>query len=192
MQEIKKDVENLKESPLYEYRKKNNYQPVTGEGSLNTDIVFIGEAPGKNEAETGKPFCGRAGKLLNKFLKKAGIERNEVYITNVVKDRPPNNRKPTKKEVDLYAPFLIKQLQIIKPQLTITLGSTATKFAFNHFKIGKDFKNFSEVQGKAFPVKINKHKSTLLPLYHPAYSIYQRRIRPQMEKDFKKIPNLLK
>lgn len=192
LKKIKLNLKNLKESPLYQYRKENNYKPVIGEGSLDTKLFFIGEAPGKNEAETGRPFCGRAGKLLDRFLKTAGIKRKEIYITNIVKDRPPNNRRPTKKEVGIYAPILIKELKIIRPQLVVTLGKTSAQFAFDYFKIKKEIKTFSKIQGQPLPINLNEKDTTLLPLYHPAYAIYQRNIRPQMKKSFKKIPGLLK
>lgn len=89
---IEEDVLNLKKSPLYKYRKENNYLPVIGEGNHFAEIMLIGEAPGKNEAKTGKPFCGAAGKLLDELLSNAKIKREDIYITNIVKDRPQENR----------------------------------------------------------------------------------------------------
>src|SRR3989344_7953985 len=94
MKKIKNDVVNLKNSPLYSYRVKNKYFPVIGEGSHNAKIMFTGEAPGRNEAETGRPFCGASGRVLDELLQSIGLDRKEVYVTNIVKDRPPDNRDP--------------------------------------------------------------------------------------------------
>src|SRR5665213_440296 len=99
MQKIKDEVLNLKNSPLYEYRITNNYFPVIGEGSEHAKIIFIGEAPGRNEAQTGRPFCGTAGKVLDNLLAHVGIDRKDIYITNIVKDRPQQNRDPLPDEI---------------------------------------------------------------------------------------------
>src|SRR3989344_3352600 len=109
LRKIKDEVLVLKESPLYEDRIKNQVFPVIGEGSHYAKIMFVGEAPGKNEAKTGRPFVGAAGKLLDEFLASAGIKREDVYITNIVKDRPPLNRDPFPNEIDIYSPFLDRQ-----------------------------------------------------------------------------------
>jgi DNA polymerase len=105
MQEVRDDLLQLKESPLYEYRVSNKYFPVVGEGSHTAHILFIGEAPGKNEAETGRPFCGKSGKVLDNMLESIHLNRSDVYITNIVKDRPQENRDPTAEEIKVYAPF---------------------------------------------------------------------------------------
>ena len=122
LKKIKEEIIALKESPLYSYRTENKYFPVIGEGSHDADIVFIGEAPGRNEAETGRPFCGRSGKLLDEFLVSIDLQREKVYITSIVKDRPPQNRDPLPAEIELYAPFLDRQIEIIKPKVIATLG----------------------------------------------------------------------
>ena len=100
MKEIRDEILVLKTSPLYEYRTSNNYFPVIGEGSHDAKIMFVGEAPGRNEAKTGRPFCGAAGKVLDQLLAHAGILRNTVYVTNIVKDRPPENRNPLPTFID--------------------------------------------------------------------------------------------
>ncbi|MBM3138275.1 MAG: uracil-DNA glycosylase [Chloroflexi bacterium] len=189
--EIEKRVNLLVESPLYEFRLENNYQPVIGEGNLDADIVFIGEAPGKNEALSGKPFCGRAGKVLDELLGEAQLRREDVYITNIVKDRPPNNRRPTKEEVEIYSPFLIRQLEIIQPKVIVTLGSTSARFAFDHLHVPGGFKAFGEVEGQLFNMVLNSRRMLLFPLFHPAYAIYQRTNLPAMRERFKQIPALL-
>src|SRR5258708_36791933 len=102
MRAIKDEILTLTESPLYAYRSENNYFPVIGEGSHNASIMFVGEAPGKNEAKTGRPFCGAAGKILDELLAGVNIPRADVYITNIVKDRPPQNRDPLPEEIAAY------------------------------------------------------------------------------------------
>lgn len=179
------------ESPLYEFRLENNYQPVIGEGCLEADIVFIGEAPGKNEALSGQPFCGRAGRILDELLIEAGLRREDVYITNIVKDRPPNNRRPTNKEVEIYSPFLIRQLEIIQPKVIVTLGSTSTRFVFDFLHVEGVFTAFGEVEGRQFEMTLNGRHILLFPLYHPAYAIYQRANLPKMRERFRQIPSLL-
>jgi len=111
LKELSKRIKNLEISPLYSFRVENNYLPVFGEGNINADIMFIGEAPGKQEAQSGHPFVGRAGKLLDELLDSIGLTREEVYITNIVKDRPPRNRAPRISEINIYKPFLIEQIE---------------------------------------------------------------------------------
>lgn len=188
---IKKSVFSLSESPLYAFRQENGYQPVIGEGSLDANVIFIGEAPGKNEALSGRPFCGRAGKVLDELLLEAGLERSAVYITNIVKDRPPNNRRPTPREVEIYSPFLIKQVEIIQPKMIITLGSTAASFMFDYLSLAERNLPFGDAEGKAIHVWVNEQACLLYPLYHPAYGIYQRAMLPKMREDFRRIPELL-
>src|SRR3989344_3381944 len=107
------EVINLNKSPLYKERIKNKVFPVIGEGSHHAKIMFIGEAPGRNEAATGRPFCGASGKILDELLASIGIDRKDVYVTNIVKDRPPFNRDPLPEEINAYGPFLDRQIEII-------------------------------------------------------------------------------
>ena len=190
--EIKKDVLSLTKSPLYPCRLQNGYQPVIGEGSLGAEVIFIGEAPGKNEALSGKPFCGRAGKVLDELLGEAGLERSAVYITNIVKDRPPNNRRPTLGEIEIYSPFLIRQMEIIQPWMIITLGSTAASFMFGYLSLVERDLAFGEVEGRVFKARVNGRPYLFYPLYHPAFGIYQRAMLPKMREDFRRIPELLR
>src|SRR3989344_3154560 len=122
MRKIRDELLGFKKSPLYKYRLENKYFPVVGEGSHNAHIMFIGEAPGKNEAETARPFCGKSGKILDEMLESINLNRSDVYITNIVKDRPPENRDPTEAEIKLYAPYLDRQINIIQPKVIATLG----------------------------------------------------------------------
>src|SRR4030042_6117296 len=130
---IRDEVRALTASPLYAERVKNNVHPVIGEGSPHASIMFVGEAPGRNEAATGRPFAGAAGKILNELLESAGIKREDVYITNIVKDRPPFNRDPLPEEITIYGPFLDRQIAIIQPAVIVTLGRYAMGYVMERF-----------------------------------------------------------
>jgi DNA polymerase len=133
LRSIKDAVVNLTESPLYAYRTENNYFPVIGQGNHYADIMFIGEAPGKNEAEQGRPFCGASGRVLDELLASIDLQREDVYVTNIVKDRPPENRDPHKGEIALYAPFLEQQIDIIQPNVIATLGRFSMEFILKKY-----------------------------------------------------------
>lgn len=184
LKSIKDRILNLKESPLYEYRIANHYFPVIGEGNHDAKIVFIGEAPGKNEAETARPFCGAAGKVLDKLLATVGIDRKEVYVTNIVKDRPPDNRDPTPDEIELYSPFLIKQLEILKPQIIATLGRFSMKFILEQLDVPEKTQTISILHGKLLTGKLSFGEVKVLALYHPAVALYNGNTYDILEKDF--------
>lgn len=135
---------------------------VWGYGNYKNRVVFIGEAPGAEEQKLGKPFVGRSGRLLTEMLNQSGIGRELVYITNVVKCRPENNRTPTKEEIDICSFFLRYEIQNIKPEMVVTLGSTATSYFLKNFRI-------SNIAGKITKTKIGSVKYRLYPLYHPSY-----------------------
>jgi uracil-DNA glycosylase family 4 len=122
MKRIRDEIMDLKGSPLYKERVENGYFPVIGAGSHDAKIMFIGEAPGKNEAKTGRPFCGASGRILDELLASIKMKREDIYITNIVKDRPTGNRDPRSEEIEMYAPFLDRQIEIIKPSVIVTLG----------------------------------------------------------------------
>jgi DNA polymerase len=184
MKNIQEEILNLKQSPLYEYRISNNYLPVIGEGSLDAHIVFIGEAPGKNEALTGKPFCGASGKVLDQLLGHIGIKRGGVYVTNIVKDRPEDNRDPKPEEIKLYTPFLIQQLEIIRPKVIATLGRFSMDFIMKHFGLEENIQSISNIHGKIFKTKAPWGEVIIIPLYHPAVAIYNRSRLDELKKDF--------
>lgn len=186
LKKIKDEVVALKDSPLYSERIQNNYFPVIGEGSHSAEIMFVGEAPGENEAKTGRPFCGRSGKVLDKLLESIGIERKDVYITNIVKDRPPKNRDPLPDEIDLYAPFLDRQIEIIKPKVIATLGRFSMQYVMNRYGLERELASISVLHGKVF--KAPKFK--FIPLYHPAAAIYNQELMKTLEQDFQILSSL--
>ena len=189
LKEIRDEILNFKISPLYAERIKNHAYPVIGEGSHDARIMFIGEAPGKNEAMTGKPFCGKSGKILDELLESVGINRSDVYITNIVKDRPPENRDPTIEEIDLYGPFLDRQIEILKPSVLATLGRFSMDYIFKKYELSDMLKPISDMHGKLFAIP-NKSGVFILPLYHPAASIYNQHLRDSLFEDFKQLKQL--
>lgn len=147
--------------------------------------MFIGEAPGKNEDETGIPFCGRAGKILDNLLDSIKLKREDVYITNIVKCRPPKNRDPKKSEINKCKHFLDEQIEIIKPKVICPLGRFSSQYILEKY-IGKIFE-IGEVHGKSFKV----NNSIIIPMYHPAAAIYDNKKIKILKKDFKTIINNL-
>jgi uracil-DNA glycosylase family 4 len=156
-------------------------QMVFGDGNTNADIVFIGEAPGKNEDLQGMPFVGAAGKFLNEMLAMIDLEREDVYITNIVKYRPPNNRDPLPEEKEEFLVYLEKQLEVIQPKLVVTLG----RHSLNCF--------LPELQISICHGKPMRHKGRVyLPLFHPAAALYNGGMRQTLIDDFALIPAILK
>lgn len=158
---------------------------VMGDGNINADIVFIGEAPGKNEDEQGLPFVGAAGKFLNEMLAQADMVRADVYITNIVKYRPPNNRDPLPEEKAAFWPFLLKQLQIIQPKVVITLGRHSMEYFLPDMKI-------SQVHGEPKRIQFGEGKIVVIPLYHPAAALYNGGMRQTLIDDFLRVPDIIK
>jgi len=185
LKKIKDEVLNFTKSPLYEDRVKNKNLPVIGEGSHRAEIMFIGEAPGRNEAKTGRPFCGYAGKILNEFLLSVGIKREDVYITNIVKDRPPFNRDPLSVEIEAYGQFLDRQIQIIQPKIIATLGRFSMRYIMEKFGLGDKLDSISNLHGKKFKTKTDYGEVFVVVLYHPAAAIYNPKLKEVLKKDFK-------
>ncbi len=157
---------------------------VPGEGSPQAEVMFIGEAPGFNEDQRGIPFCGRAGKLLDQALESIGWRRQSVFITNVVKCRPPNNRDPLPEEITACQPFLNWQIKIIKPLMIVTLGRFSMAKFLPNVKI-------SQVHGQVYPVRWQGLKLVVVPLYHPAAALRNGRLRQVFLDEFAKLPGYL-
>lgn len=184
LRKIKNEVLALKDSPLYAFRTEHHYFPVIGEGSHDANIMFVGEAPGQNEAKTGRPFCGAAGKILDELLLGLGIPRAEVYITNIVKDRPPQNRDPLPSEIEVYAPFLDRQIDIIKPKVIATLGRYAMNYIMKKFDLEFDLEPISRAHGKVYGAEASYGPISIAPQYHPAAAIYNQELKQTLAKDF--------
>lgn len=156
-------------------------QLVFGEGDLEAEIVFIGEAPGKKEDLKGVPFIGAAGKFLNEMLESIGLSRQDVYITNIVKYRPPNNRDPLPEEKTAFLPYLESQLEVIQPKLVVTLGRHSMNCFLPDLQIGQVHGQPQSYKGRVY-----------LPLFHPAAALYNGGMRQTLLDDFALIPNILK
>lgn len=181
---IKDAIVNLSESPLYDYRRRNGYFPVIGQGNHYAKIMFIGEAPGENEAKQGRPFCGASGRVLDDMLASINLERSEVYVTNVLKDRPPKNRDPLPEEIDLYAPFLDQQIAIIQPEVIATLGRFAMEFVLRKFDAPERNGRISQLHGRPIQVQAPFGALSVVPLYHPAMALYKADQRQILFDDF--------
>lgn len=179
-QKLDQLAEQIKQESICPELAEQATQLVMGDGNPDADIVFIGEAPGKNEDLQGKPFVGAAGKFLNDMLATIGLERGDVYITNIVKYRPPNNRDPLPEEKQAFLPFLAEQLNIIKPKLIVTLGRHSMDVLLPGLKISQVHGQPKRYQGQVY-----------LPLFHPAAALYNGAMRQTLIDDFAHIPAIL-
>ncbi|HVV66725.1 MAG TPA: uracil-DNA glycosylase [Candidatus Saccharimonadales bacterium] len=166
-------------------------QLVFGVGSPDADIVFIGEAPGKNEDLQGEPFVGAAGKFLNEMLEMIGLERKNIYITNIVKYRPPNNRDPLPEEKKVFLPYLQSQLEVIQPKLVVTLGRHSMNCFLPDLQISKVHGQPKRVKLRLKENDTDTFEVVILPLFHPAAALYNGDMRQTLIDDFALIPAIL-
>jgi DNA polymerase len=178
LQELSKSLHNCQRCKL---AKLGRTQVVFGVGNPHASIMFVGEAPGFNEDQKGEPFVGAAGKLLNDLLQSASLSRDQIYIANVIKCRPPNNRDPEPDEVETCKPFLLQQIQLIRPKLVCTLGNWATQTLLER-KVG-----ITKVKAQAFYMK----DFVIFPLLHPAAALHQGGLLDTLKEDFKKLKEFL-
>lgn len=181
LRKIKEDMENDKSLPLV----KKPEDVIPGDGNADSEIVFIGEAGGYHESIQRKPFVGNAGMLLNKLLASINFPRESVYITNMVKTRPPENRDPLPEELEAYSRYLDRELEVICPRVVVTLG---------RFSMAKFLPNarISGVHGKKFEVNWNGKNILIVPMYHPAAALRNGAVMEQIKNDFLKLPEYLK
>jgi len=176
LKKLEKDIWFCKKCVLC----KKRINPVIGQGSFKAKIMFVGEAPGAKEDATGIPFCGRSGKFLDELLKSAKIDREKVYICNIIKCRPPLNRDPKDKEIKACSDYIKKQVEIVSPKVICPLGRYSMNFIMEMFGFSEDIDVISKVHGKIF-----KGKNTVIPFYHPAVAIYNPNMKKVLRKDFK-------
>ncbi len=213
LNELKKEVEKCWRCPLYRTRTK----VVFGTGSVNAKLMIISEAPGRWEDIKGEPFVGRAGKILDELLESIGIKREDVYVANILKCRPPQNRNPQKEEIEACTPFLLKQIEIIQPEVICTLGNYSTAFIMEKYGLGEKVQGISKIHGKVFEVFKKPEQISLLsldnkedeenysskiryfgsekglkiiPLYHPAVATYNINMKGTLKEDFKVLKSL--
>lgn len=190
LKKVKDDVVAIS-GELADLRRAGQYYPVIGEGSHEPKVMFVGEAPGENEAKTGRPFVGRAGKFLDELLASINLPREAVYITNIVKDRPPKNRDPLPSEIELYAPSLDKQIELLKPTVIATLGRFSMVYLMNRCGLDWELGPISVLHGKVFDTEIDGQKVKIVPLFHPAAAIYNQSLKPALLEDFKVLKSLI-
>lgn len=170
LEQLLKEMQNNSTLPL-------TTNLVFGEGNVNCDVLFIGEAPGEREDELMRPFVGRAGQLLTKCIEEIGWKREDVYITNIVKRRPPNNRDPLPEEIEAYRPYLARQIEIINPLLIATLGRFSMNYFLPEAKISRD-------QGKLF----QKNGKFIYPIFHPAAALRGNTMMDAFKKSVQNLP----
>jgi len=201
LDEFKKEVEKCRRCPLYKTRTK----VVFGTGSAGAKLMVISEAPGYWEDQKGEPFVGAAGKVLDELLESVGIKREDVYICNILKCRPSNNRDPQPEEIEACVPYLEKQIEIIRPEVICSLGNFATDFIFKKYNLRDKLEGISKIHGKVFEPQVaaedvqsslfeQKRRGIkevkIIPFYHPAVATYNPNMKEVLKEDFKVLKNL--
>ena len=189
LDKIKSEILNNMKCPL----KDSATNLVFGKGNPDAQIVLIGEAPGKNEDLQGVPFVGAAGKQLDSLLHLIDLGIDDVYIANILKYRPPENRNPSVDEIKRHTPYLIKQIEIIKPQIIITLGNFATKFVLSGFNVEgmNKVKGITSLHGDPQSIIAKGSHFIVVPMFHPAAVLYNRSLEESIKEDFIKLKKLL-
>jgi len=179
--DLYKEVQSCAKCPLHETRTK----AVFGAGDADAEVMFVGEAPGAEEDRQGLPFVGRAGQLLNQMLEGIGLLREEVFIANVLKSRPPGNRDPQPLEIEACRPYLFEQVRLIEPRVVCTLGNFATKL------LSGDPTGITRVRGTPQVCELGGRTVFLLPLFHPAAALRTPAVKETLREDFELLPRLL-
>jgi uracil-DNA glycosylase family 4 len=164
---------------------RHAHNPVPGEGDTDAALMLIGEAPGYQEDIKGRPFVGRAGKLLDTLLCGIGLGRGDIYISNVVKHRPPDNRAPKTDEIEACAPYLDEQIQIIKPEIIVTLGKHSTRYILS--KANTEVEGITKVRGRLYKERLFGIPLRIIPTFHPAAALYNPAYLSNLEEDFRRI-----
>ena len=179
--QLYREVQNCRRCPLYATRT----QAVFGSGNADADLMFVGEAPGFHEDQQGKPFVGAAGKLLDNLLSEIGLAREDVFIANVLKSRPPGNRDPQPEEIEACKPYLMRQVELIEPRVICTLGNFSTKL------LTRRQDGITRVHGKPQDHVVAGLPVRIYPIYHPAAGLRSTAMLETLREDFKKLPELL-
>ncbi len=174
-------INECRKCPLWE----NTHHAVPGDGSPRADLMLIGEAPGKQEDLTGRPFVGRAGKLLEGLLSGIGLSRDDVFIANIVKHRPPGNRDPRDEEIRACTPYLEEQIRVIGPNVIVMLGRHSSRHILSLLPV--EFDRITEIRGTVYPAVLFGRPVRLIPTLHPAAALYNPGYREALEEDFRVI-----
>jgi len=181
LKKIKDEVIDCQKCSLF----KTRTLPVVGQGDHKAKIMFIGEAPGFNEDKTGVPFCGQSGDILTELLNSIGLQRENVYICNILKCRPPENRNPQTDEIKACVLYLEKQIEIIKPKIIGALGNYAVSHILKQYNLSDEIQGISKIRGKIFKAKASFGEIRIIPLYHPAVVVYNANMKDILREDFK-------
>jgi DNA polymerase len=184
---LRLDLVNATASPLYDFRAKTRSFPVLGEGNPDASIMLIGEAPGKTEAEQGRPFCGPSGEVLTEMLRGIGLRREDVFTTNLLLDRPPEKRDPLPEEIEFYTPIVDKILEIIQPAAIVPLGRFATGYILKKYDLPEKRSKISDIHGMLLKAQAPYGEIYIMPLYHPAVVLYSASQKETLRKDFEKL-----
>jgi len=179
------EILNCKKCDLYKTRRK----AVPGEGNPQSQIMLVGEAPGHWEDDKGEPFVGAAGKFLDTLLTIAGLSREDVFICNVLKCRPPGNREPAPNEIQACTPYLDRQIKIIQPKFIVTLGNYSTAYIFS--KANLSFAGITQVRGKTYEASVLGLSVTVFPTFHPAAALYNAKYKEELTNDFRRLKDKL-
>ncbi|MCB9456207.1 MAG: TIR domain-containing protein [Anaerolineaceae bacterium] len=184
---VRDDLVNATTSPLYTVRVEGRYFPVLGEGDPDANIMFIGESPGKHEAQQGKPFCGPSGDILDELLRGIGLARESVYITNILLDHPGAKREPTPQELAFYTPFADRIVDIIQPAVIVTLGRFAMQYMLKKLDLPEKRGTITQLHGKLIKARLHYGEIHIVPMYHPAVVLYSASQKDTLKQDFEKL-----
>jgi len=187
LKQVRADLVGATESPLYKFRIENRLFPVIGEGSPDANIIFIGESPGKNEAEVGRPFIGPSGEVLAEMLQSINLKREDVYVTNILLDRPPIKREPTLEEIAFYEPFVDRIIDVIQPAVIATLGRFSMQYILKRLDLPEKRQTISQLHGKLIKTRMHYGEIHIVPMYHPAVVLYSASQKLTLQKDFEKL-----
>jgi uracil-DNA glycosylase len=187
LKELRIQLVGATDSPLYQYRVDNRYFPILGEGNPDANIMFIGEAPSKYDAEAGQGFQGPSGKILDEMLETIALDRKTVYMTNIVMDRLPDNRNPEPEEIAFYTPFLDRIIEIVQPRVIVPLGRFAMTYILNKYDTSDKKGKISQLHGKLMKATTPQGDLHIVPMYYPAVAIYQPTKKDVLRKDFEKL-----
>ncbi len=185
MKKLEEKIKKCQRCPLGQLRT----HPVPGSGSYDARIMFVGEAPGYWEDQKGLPFVGRAGRILDELLEEIGLKREDVYITNIVKCRPPGNRDPTEEEIKACSPYLDKQIDLIRPKIIVPLGRHSMAYILRKFGFVPE--PISKIHGNVFEAHTLFGKILIVPVYHPAVALYKPALKKELQMDFKTLKEIL-
>lgn len=187
LKDVRLDLINAKDSPLYDFRVEQHYYPVIGEGYADANIMIVGESPGEKEATSGKPFVGPSGEVLDEMLASIELARSDVFLSNIVLDRAPENRDPNKEELDYYGVFLDRLIEIIQPRVIVTLGRFSMVYILRKFNLPEKNGKISKLHGTLIKTEAHYGDLHVMPMFHPAVVLYNPTKRSVLQADFEKL-----